>query len=83
MPSEKSHRVSLKKTVRNKTARSSAKNAVAEARRALDSNSRDQAADAVARAASVLDVGVRKGVLHPNNAARRKSRLAKRLAKLA
>ncbi len=83
MPSEKSHRVSLKKTVRNKAARSSAKNAVTEARRALDSNSRDQAADAVARAASVLDVGVRKGVLHPNNAARRKSRLAKRLAKLA
>lgn len=83
MPSEKSHRVSLKKTVRNKTARSSAKNAVTEARRALDSNNRDQAAAAVARAASVLDVGARKGVLHPNNAARRKSRLAKRLAKLA
>ena len=83
MPSEKSHRVTLKKTVRNKTARSSAKNAVTEARRALDSNSRDQASAAVARAASVLDVGVRKGVLHPNNAARRKSRLAKRLAKLA
>ena len=83
MPSEKSHRVSLKKTVRNKAARSSAKNAVTEARRALDSNSRDQAAAAVARAESVLDVGVRKGVLHPNNAARRKSRLAKRLAKLA
>ena len=83
MPSEKSHRVSIKKTVRNKTARSSAKNAVTEAKRALDSNSRDQASAAVARAASVLDVGVRKGVLHPNNAARRKSRLAKRLARLA
>ena len=83
MPSEKSHRVTLKKTVRNKAARSSAKNAVTEARRALDSNNRDQASAAVARAASVLDVGVRKGVLHPNNAARRKSRLAKRLAKLA
>ena len=83
MPSEKSHRVSLKKTVRNKAARTSAKNAVTEAKRALDSNSRDQAASAVARAESVLDVGVRKGVLHPNNAARRKSRLAKRLARLA
>ena len=83
MPSEKSHRVSIKKTVRNKIARSSAKNAVTEAKRALDSNSRDQASAAVARAASVLDVGVRKGVLHPNNAARRKSRLAKRLARLA
>ena len=83
MPSEKSHRVTLKKTVRNKAARSSAKNAVTEAKHALDANSRDQAAAAVSRAASVLDVGVRKGVLHPNNAARRKSRLAKRLAKLA
>ena len=83
MPSEKSHRVTLKKTVRNKAARSSAKNAVTEAKHALDANSRDQAAAAVARAASVLDVGVRKGLLHPNNAARRKSRLAKRLAKLA
>ena len=83
MPSEKSHRVSLKKTVRNKAARTSAKNAVTEARRALDSNSRDQASAAVSKAASVLDVGVRKGVLHPNNAARRKSRLAKRLARLA
>ena len=83
MPSEKSHRVSLKKTVRNKTARSSAKSAVTEAKRALDSDSRDEASAAVARASSVLDVGVRKGVLHPNNAARRKSRLAKRLAKMA
>ena len=83
MPSEKSHRVSLKKTVRNKSTRSSAKNAVTEARRALDSNDRDQAAAAVSRAASVLDVGVRKGALHPNNAARRKSRLAKQLARLA
>lgn len=83
MPSEKSHRVSIKKTVRNKTARSSAKNAVTEAKRALDSSSRDQASAAVAKATSVLDVGVRKGVLHPNNAARRKSRLAKRLARMA
>ena len=73
MPSEKSHRVSLKKTVRNKAARSSAKSAVTEAKRALDSDSRDEATAAVARASSVLDVGATKGRAAPQQ--RRKAQI--------
>jgi ribosomal protein S20 len=35
-----------------------------------------------AEAASVLDKAVKKGSLHPNNAARRKSRLATQVSRL-
>jgi small subunit ribosomal protein S20 len=40
-------------------------------------------ADSIRGAISALDRAARKGVIHPNNAARRKSRLVKRLNKQA
>ena len=61
-------------------ARSSARTAVKNARTALGAKSAD-AADAVRAAASALDKAVKRGGIHKNAAARRKSRLAKRSAK--
>ena len=61
-------------------ARSSARTAVKSARAALGAKSAD-AADAVRAAASALDKAVKRGGIHKNAAARRKSRLAKRSAK--
>lgn len=61
-------------------ARSSARTAVKNARTALGAKSAD-AADSVRAAASALDKAVKRGGIHKNAAARRKSRLAKRSAK--
>ncbi|HAF10935.1 MAG TPA: 30S ribosomal protein S20 [Chloroflexi bacterium] len=60
--------------------RSSARTAVKSARAAIDSNA-EGAADAVRAAASALDKAVKRGGIHKNAAARKKSRLAKRAGK--
>ena len=60
-------------------ARSASRTAVKTARAAIESKS-EGAADAVKAAASALDKAVKRGGIHKNAAARRKSRLAKRTA---
>jgi small subunit ribosomal protein S20 len=45
----------------------------------IDSGQHEEAQEAVRVAASALDKAASKGVIHKNNAARRKSRLAQRL----
>ena len=74
----KRHRQAERRRLRNRAVRSSARTMVSRARAAIDSQD-PASAEQVRHAQSTLDVGVRKGVLHPNNAARRKSRLMKRL----
>lgn len=64
--------------VRNRAVRSTARTMVAKARSAIDSNE-PSSAEQVRTALSTLDITARKGVIHPNNAARRKSRLMKKL----
>jgi small subunit ribosomal protein S20 len=72
-------RVHAKKTERNKPVRSSAKTAVTKARNLIEKKDMDAAKAAVREASATLDLAAKKGVIHPNNAARRKSRLAKQL----
>ena len=60
--------------------RSSARTAVKTARSAIESKA-EGSAEAVKAAASALDKAVKRGGIHKNAAARRKSRLAKRAAK--
>jgi small subunit ribosomal protein S20 len=72
-------RVHEKKTERNKPVRSSVRTAVTKARTLIDEKDMDAAKVAVSEAAAALDRAAKKGVIHPNNAARRKSRLAKQL----
>ena len=61
-------------TLANRSGRSAIKTAVKKARQA-------PTAESVKAAVSALDRGAHKGLIHRNAAARRKSRLAKRLAK--
>ncbi len=79
MPSQKSLRVSQRKALQNRPRRSAAKTAVTATRNAIADGNADAAKTAYTRAASVLDRAAKTGVIHPNNAARRKSRLAKQL----
>ncbi len=64
-----------RKRVFNKITRSRTRGAVRLAREAAP----EEAKAATLAAISALDVAARKGVIHPNNAARRKSRLMKKL----
>lgn len=76
--SEKDARRSAAQATRNRSIRSSVKTAVTRARKALAGG--DGGAEQVLAAVSGLDRAVTKGVLHRNNAARRKARLMKRLS---
>jgi small subunit ribosomal protein S20 len=64
--------------LRNRTVRSSLRTYRTRAERAITTAPND-AEEAVRRALSALDRASRKGVIHPNKAARTKSRLARRL----
>jgi small subunit ribosomal protein S20 len=78
----KRNRQNQKHRLRNRAYRGAARSAVLEARESIRSgepNSRE----AVLRAISLLDKAAERGVLHPNNAARRKGRLTRRLATMS
>ena len=65
---------------RNKDARSALKTAIKKADAAIDAKSAD-AAEAVKVAVKTIDKAAVKGLIHKNNAARKKSALAARLNK--
>ena len=70
-----------KSRLRNRVVRGNARSATAKARAALEANT-PETKEAVINAISELDKAAEKGVIHKNNAARRKSRLMKKLASL-
>ena len=71
-----------KHRVRNRVYRGRARTFVKNARLAIDTGDIDAARTATFEAVSELDRAAQKGVLHKNNASRRKSRLMKSLAAL-
>ncbi len=71
-----------KKRVRNRIYRGRARTFIQKARVEIQSGDQDAAVASVKQAISALDKAAQKGVLHPNNAARRKSRLMKHLAEI-
>jgi small subunit ribosomal protein S20 len=73
-------RQSETRRLRNRTVRSRVRGAVKTARASLETASTD-AREAVLQAIRTLDKAVTKGVIHKNTAARKKSALARRLAK--
>ena len=75
----KRHRQSLRLAEVNKSRQTAAKSAVRQARELLAEGKRDEAEAAVRHASSVLYRAAQKGVLHKNNASRRKARLARML----
>jgi len=78
----KRNRQNEKLRVRNRVYRGTARTFVAKARVAIESENPETAKAAVVEAISMLDRAAQKGVIHKNNAARRKSRLMKRLSAL-
>ena len=83
MPSSRSARkqvrVSERKRLRNKSIQSLCKTNITKAERLIFSGELESAQEAAVAAISSLDRAAEKGVIHPNNAARRKSRLMKKL----
>ena len=71
-----------KRRLRNRMYRGSTRAAVRDARSAIEAGDVEESRTAVLEAISALDKAAAKGVIHKNNAARRKSRLMKRLAPL-
>jgi small subunit ribosomal protein S20 len=71
-----------KAEARNKAVRSELKTAVRSVREAAASGDKTAAAAAVANASRKLDKAVSKGVIHKNQAANRKSAIAKKVAAL-
>jgi small subunit ribosomal protein S20 len=70
--------VAARKRARNKSVRSAIKTCIAKAERFILRGEFEPAKQAVAEAIRVLDRAAEKGIIHPNNAARRKSRLVRK-----
>ncbi|GAA1848262.1 30S ribosomal protein S20 [Pseudonocardia ailaonensis] len=68
---------------RNKSVKSSVKTAVRKFREAADAGDTEKALELQRAAAKALDKAAGKGVLHKNQAANRKSAIAKRAASLS
>jgi len=79
---KKRMRIEEKRRLRNNAVKSTVRTSVTKARQAIVAAPAGDATEATIREAiSQLDSAVTKGVLHKNNAARRKSRLMARLHK--
>lgn len=85
MPVTKSAKEEMRKAarrrLRNKSYRSLCKTNITKAEKLTFSGELEGAQKAAVAAISSLDKAAEKGIIHPNNAARRKSRLMKKLNK--
>jgi small subunit ribosomal protein S20 len=68
-----------RRRLRNRTYRGRARTYVKKAQSLMDEGRLEDAREAVLVATSALDKAAEKGIIHKNNAARRKSRLMQRL----
>ena len=71
-----------KRRLRNRFFSGRARTVVKKARLAIEAGEKDSAIEATKVAISALDKAAEKGIIHKNNAARRKCRLMKHLAAL-
>ncbi len=76
-------RQDLKRRSRNRRRKSVVKQTVRAFNEAVSGGQADQAAETLKKVYSELDAAAAKGTIHKNAAARRKSRLARRLRKVA
>lgn len=76
--SKKAIRQSEKRRVRNQAVRSAIKTYVKKTRVAIQGGT-DEASDLLQATASLVDKAAKRGIIHKNAAARRKSRLARRM----
>ncbi len=80
---EKRNRQRVVRTERNRAAKSALRGAVKKARAAVGSGDAEKAKAGVGNAEKALARAASKGLIHPRNAARTTSRIAKALAKSA
>ncbi len=71
-----------KRRQRNRVYAGAARTFVRKARASIESGELEEARQATQKAIKALDKAAEKGIVHKNNAARRKSRLIKRLSTL-
>jgi len=76
---KKQVRASERKRVQNRSVKTLSRTTIDKAEVLITGGDLEKAKAAVALAVSTLDAAAGKGVIHPNNAARRKSRLLKKL----
>jgi small subunit ribosomal protein S20 len=76
---QKQVRVAERRQQRNKSVRSQVKTNITKAEKLIFSGELEAAREAVVTATASLDKAAEKGIIHSNNAARRKSRLMKKL----
>jgi len=77
---QKQVQVTERKRLRNKSIRSQCKTSITKAEKLIFMGELEAAREAVVAAISSLDKAAEKGVIQPHNAARRKSRLMKKLS---
>ena len=82
---KKQARAGARRATRNRGARSEVKTLIVKARRSLTDTQGEasERTESTVEAIRGLDRAAAKRILHPNNAARRKSRLARQLARMA
>ena len=71
-----------KRRIHNRTYRNRVRTLVKKARSTISSSNVDDATETTRKAIRDLDMAASRGIIHPRNAARRKSRLMKALAAL-
>ena len=76
---EKRHRQSLKRRTRNRTARSAMRSAVKSVLALAGEGKSEEAKGAARQATKLIDKAAVHGIIHKNNAARKISRLQRRL----
>ncbi len=72
---EKRARQSIQRHERNRVVMASTRTSVKKARAAIESGNQEAALEAVRKATNTLDRAAKSGVIHKNNASRRKSRI--------
>ena len=78
----KRNRQNKKRRLRNRVYRGEARTYIRDARASMLAENLEEARVSTLKAVKALDKAAEKGVIHKNNAARRKSRLMKQLAAL-
>ena len=82
MPARKAARQQVKRARRNRSAKTETRTILGRANRSLGSGDFETAQPEVLNAIRTLDRAARKGILHKNNVARRKSRMMAKLTRL-
>ncbi|MBJ2329399.1 30S ribosomal protein S20 [Schaalia cardiffensis] len=75
-------RTNEKRRLRNQSVKSELKTLVRKTREAVEAGDKEAAVECLKAASRKLDKAVSKGVIHKNQAANRKSKLARRVSKL-